>query len=244
MSETKIRFTIEPDGRVYQECITTTPIDLIPALEQAFQSSATFKMANVVDFSHIGLPLFGRACLTCSAANTESVWWSIRVRTLNLRTKFSLQDGVLTPVFAGNDASMEMVWLPPDDMRLVLGITMQVNSRGCLLGKHYLVAYDKTGATWRLPLANLYDHLELCHGQDHIYHPTMIAAASEGLKAFVNSVWNADLNGEFQRERAPKLFRWRPINTGFDQIPIEASHWTMLCEKASSDIVTTNMMPI
>lgn len=139
---------------------------------------------------------------------------------------------------------MEIPWRMPDDMTVVLGITVVQSNRGFKLGKYYLAAYDQKGATWRLPLCNLYDHLELCHGQEHGFHPTAMKALLTGLAQFRSSAWNSDLNGQFQQRNAPLMFRFKPVNSGFEQLPIETATWTVLCQKVSNELVNSKLQPV
>ncbi len=173
------------------------------------------------------------------------LWASVRVKTLNLHTTFKIENEVMTPTFDAEGKFIEMPWVAPDTMRLVLG--MAINATPDLmqykLGKHWLIAYDNKGASYKLPMSNLYDHLELCHGQAHAIQPTMMGAVYLGLKAFRSSKWNADLRGSVTREMAPQLFRFKPLNVGFEQIP-SIDPWHKLCMKASSEIVSTRLQPI
>ena len=243
---TTTKFTIEEDGLVYKDVLQRTPIDLTPELERVFQSNATLKLRLVADMGELCDPCFGEASL---AHASGTFYWSVRILTLNLNTAFVLnKDKELVPSFeewADTEKVMQIGWKVPDEITLVLGITMIDLGHGFQSGKHYLVAYDTAKRSYRLPLTNLYDHLELCHGQGNKEHTTPIGSLITALKAFRSSLWNADLCASFQRTNAPLMFRFKPTDKGFDQLPInDGGHgWQWLCEKVSNDLINSKFNP-
>lgn len=239
MSETS--FVITPDGAIVKRTITDQPIQLLPKLAEVFQSTAVFRLSNLLDVAD---KFYGRCGATCSAAQPGTIHWSVRVKTLNLNAPFTMSDGVLVPDFAAGAEvrPMEIAWQPPDSMALVLGVTVRQNSSGYVSGEHYLIAYEGP-VVWRLPLANLYDHGELCHGQESKAYPTAVDALLGGLKQFSASRWNSDLYHSFQQANAPLMFRFQPENDGFKQLP-PAGDWTKLCQKIANEFIATNLMPV
>lgn len=232
-------FIIKEDGTIVKRQWTDTPVNILPGIEKAFQSNIAVRVQNVVDFSDMGEPYFGKCSLAIQTADLTKIWASTRIKMLNLHTTYKLDGGkTLFPSFDSDGKFIEIPWAPPADMRLVLGMTINANNEmtAFKLEKHYLVAYDAKGVTWRMPLTNLYDHLELCHGQTHVIHPTLLGTVYIGLKQFRSSKWNADLRGDWHQEMAPKMFSFTPNKEGFDQRPIN-DKWTKLCTKASSEIV-------
>lgn len=235
-------FVIRPDGSIVKRTTSEAPINILPAIAQAFQTDVRVRLDNVMNLAELGEPLFGMASLNVTA-KTRQMWWSVSVRTLNLHTHFVLVKDKMLPDFSAQSGTeMEIQWQVPDeDMSVVLGIQMTMDRDGTyVLGKHYLVAYDRSKRTYRLPLSNLYDHCELCHGQSLEPHASMVAALMTGLKQFRGSLWNKDLNGAFQQSNAPLLFRWKPDNTGFVQLPSERP-WPELCQKVANDIITNEL---
>ena len=236
------QYLIEEDGSTFK--LEKTPIEITPSIERAFQASATIKLKGVADFSEIGLPMYGRASLTHTTSNSNITYWSVRVCILNLNTTFALNAGVMTPTFQKEGQFIEIPWRPIHTMTVVLGLmVLGSESDGFKLSKHYLVAYDNRNTAWRLPLPNLYDHLELCHGQPSELHPTMFQALVQGLKGFAASPWNSDLMGSFQNTNAHLMFRFKPVNTGFEQLPL-VDAWTSYCQKVANPMVNSTLMPV
>ncbi len=238
-------FIIKEDGSVVKRETTEYSVNINNAIEKAFQSSVDLRVQNIVDFTDMGEPYFGKCSLSFNSGDLTKLWASTRVKTLNLHTTFAMNEEVMTPTFESEGKFMEIPWTPPAEMKLVLGmqISADVDHKIFKLGKHWLVAYDSKGASWRMPLTNLYDHMELCHGQAHEIHPTIMGTIYTGLKAFRASKWNSDLRGAWHKETAPKMFRFKPLNTGFEQLATELP-WARLCTKAAAEIVSTRMQPI
>jgi len=238
-------FIIKEDGSIVKREWNDHPINITPAIEKAFQSNMSVRLPVILDFTDMGETHFGKCSMSFQTGDMTKVWVSTRVKLLNLHTTFVLDGEHLVPTFDVDGKFMEIPWTPPTDMKLVIGMTVGIDTTNTKfkLGKHYLVAYDAKGATWRMPLTNLYDHLELCHGQAHAVHPTMMGAVYIGLKMFRASKWNSDLRGSWHKLMVPQMFRFKPTDKGFDQIGPEAN-WTSLCTKASVEVVNTKIQPI
>lgn len=244
-----IEYVIKEDGGVYKRTLAVDhPIDIMPTIAQVFQSSAMFKLDAMFNLTDFDEPFFGNVAITTSLDNPNNFWASVRVKSLNLNTTFDLIDGVLTPRFLEGGTRLEIPWRMPETMKLVLGM-MVVNygDDGYKLGKHYLVAYDSANRTWRLPIANLYETLELCHGQQPGYHPTLGKAVLVGAQTFRSSQWNRDLSSIHSQDHTKQMFRFKPLNTGFEQLPIlpTPAEWTTLCHKVGGgEIVTSKLIPV
>lgn len=250
MSNT-VEFVIKPDGEIVKRSTQEVPIEVLPTIKAAFQTGATFQIKGFMDFDN---PFYGGCGLVANSATPNALMWSVRVRTINLNTHFQMVDKVLTPDFRGDQTGstpLEIAWRVPDDMRVVLGMSVGMSVTGSstglwTLGKHYLVAYDTGGKrTWKLPVSNLYNTLELCHGQDKSSHPSALKAVQAALAAFQASKWNADLYSATSNTGA--MFRFEPENSGFKQLPLvlaSGKDWTSLCDKIANEYVTTNILPV
>lgn len=241
-----IEFVIKPDGDIVKRTISEVPIEVLPGLKQAFAQNTTFQIMGFMDFDN---PFYGQCGLVAHSATPNSLVWSVRVRTLQLNCNFQMVDKVLVPDFLGSatgSTPLEIPWRVPDDMRLMLGMSVHMNPDNTwILGKHYLPAFDAKGRTWKLPVSNLYNTLEFCHGQDANKHQSALKAVQVGLAQFQSSKWNADLYSA--TERTTNMFRFEPENSGFKQLRalIEGGdNWTKLCEKIANEYVTTNIIPL
>jgi hypothetical protein len=176
--------------------------------------------------------------------------WSVRVLKLGLTAPFFLKDGIHTPAFADSrQPTLSLFWTVPDDMRLVFGVTVLKDRVQHMAGDHYLVAFDKKGEMWRLPLSNLYANCKLCHGQDNTRLPTSLEVVNKCCTLFSKSGWNQDLYGDdaAARQNTGKMFRFKPTDTGFEQLPIEVpsgKSWTALCQKVSVESLNQQLQAV
>lgn len=244
MSDT--RFVIEPDGGIFKETVTKVPIDVLPSLKAAFAQNVTFQIKGFMDFDN---PFYGGCGMVANSATPNSLVWSVRVRTINLNCNFLMVDKALVPDFPASKTGstpMEIPWRVPDDMKVMLGLSVVIRpDLTWTLGKHCLATFDVKGRTWKLPVSNLYNTLELCHGQDTSIHRSALKAIQTALTAFQNSKWNADLYSATNKTGA--MFRFEPENSGFKQLPMvldEGKDWTSLCEKIANEYITTNIIPV
>jgi len=239
-----VRYVIEQDGGIFRVLTDKVPITVLPSIAKQFQNQVTFKIIGLMDFDN---PFYGATGLVIGTASPDLLVWSTRVRSLNLNTKWVLgSNKILFPDFQGlNNGVTELTlqWTPPDSMRLMVGFTVLKQAHGWLLQQHYLVAYDKEGRTWKLPLSNLHDHLEVCHGQDLNVHPSALKAVQVGLEAFRVSEWNDHLTGHHRAAHAEAMFGFSPDNEGFKQRPVKEP-WTDYCAKVANEFIITNMMPL
>lgn len=238
------RFVIEADGGIFRVVTDKVPINVLPTIAKQFQNQVTLKIAGLMDFDN---PFYGRSGLIVSTATPNVQTWSTRVRTLNLNTKWAMAaNKVLFPDFQGltpGATQLTLQWRTPDSMRLMLGLSVQDVGAAWMLQQHYLAAYDKDGRTWKLPLSNLHEHLEVCHGQNLDHHPSALKAVQVGLEAFRVSEWNDHLTGGHRTAHAQAMFGFDPDNEGFKQRDIQGS-WTDYCTKVSNEFINTNMMPL
>lgn len=235
------QYLIRENGEIVHQTITENPINILPSIAQAFQTSVQFKFENILDLALCGEPDCGHVTICGNSGNRSINYWSIGIKKLTLNTSFTLYGDVLSPDFNSQGKLMSVPWTPRPDMFVVLGIvTTRKDSGDYVAGKHYLIAYDSGSRVYRLPLSNLYDHLELCHGQSPGVHPTELAAILDAVKRFRASQWNSDLFHSFQQENAPKMFRFKPTNDGFEQMLHTGDDWTKLCQKVSNSIIADN----
>lgn len=214
--------------------ITKRRVVAEPALADAFLKGTPRKNPAVVEVGGN----YGKAGVSMLE---KYEMWSVRVLKLALNAPFVLTDGVHTPAFNSPDEPiMPMIWTPPSNMSLVLGITVLRDGIGpgtykFYAGDHYLVAFSGDGNMWRLPLSNLYEDCKLCHGQEVVKRPTAMEIVGRSCDLFNKSQWNADLYAEgdrTRREATRKMFRFKPLEKGFEQLAIETD-WTKLCQKVA-----------
>ncbi len=153
-----------------------------------------------------------------------------------------MADGVMVPDFKGGNADPEFVlnWTPPDSMRLYLlmnfGLPLKVDVQ-------FLVAVDKDGRFYRLPLSNLYEDARLCHGAYENVGSTLIDAVSKAWVQFHKSRWQSDLanRGNESVAYSKKLFRFKPLEPeGFEQIKVDG--WEALSTRVVTAFITENIV--
>ncbi len=238
------RFVIEADGGIYRMTTDKVPINVLPTIAKQFQNQVTFRITGLMDFENA---FYGQSGLVVGTASPDLLTWSIRVLTLNLNTKWAMGiDKVLFPDFQGmttGATQLTLQWRPPAGMILMLGVTVLKQARGWMIQHHYLVSYDKEGRIWKLPLSNLHEHLEVCHGQDLNVRPSALKAVQVGLEAFRVSEWNDHLTDGHRTAYAQAMFGFDPDNEGFKQRAVKEP-WTDYCTKVSNEFINTNMMPL
>lgn len=232
MATTESLYVISESGAERWD-ITKRPIQVQETIVEAFSQNLTRKNPAVLkiggDYGNAGIAM---------ASGYEV--WSVRVLTLGLAAPFALKDGVHTPVFDSKSLpALPLKWKPPESMVLVLGISVFADhtaKKPYYIGDHYLVAFDKDKRMWRMPVSNLYADCKLCHGQDAKQHETALEAATMACEMFSRSRWNADLYDKTAQPRTDALFRFKPTESDFEQLPpvlASGKTWTSLCEKVA-----------
>ena len=238
----QIKYQIESDGTLYRVEIRKDQVTVLPSIIKEFQSQMTFRVPSLMDFDNA---FYGQSGIVVNSATPDALTWSVRVRTLNLNCWWQTADKIVFPDFACavSSTQMELPWRAPDSMRLMLVVGAQRDSYGWQLQKHYLVAYDNVAKMFRLPLSNLYDHCELCHGQDAARHPSALKAMQVAMEGFKNSQWNSDLYSTTNVGNTKSIFGFDPDNTGFKQRTVPTT-WTDFCKKVANDYLTANAQPL
>jgi len=155
------------------------------------------------------------------------------------------EDGAIVPIFNGHEASrMNLRWQVPVDMSVKLGVCINTARDQLTFGHQYLCAYDPlTWAAYKLPLGNLYGDARLCHGQSsgNFVFNNLADMALGVAELFKTSAWNADLISVEECEKCKKVFRWKPTNDSFEQLP-SLQDWKANSTKIASRIVNEFMV--
>ena len=103
---------------------------------------------------------------------------------------------------------------------------------------NYLVAFNKKdGAGYRLPMPNLYDDCSICTGQYDHRGDSVLEAFKRNLDYIIASPWNNHIIKDYKEDQkhSHQLFRWKPVEAGFQTLPPEEP-WATLCKHAGSDM--------
>lgn len=238
-SKTETLFVVSPQSLERWEIIKT-PLDASQHIAARFSDGVIRRVRNV--FRENGDP-FGQVDM---ATDDESkVWWTVDVEHLYMNTPFAVKSGILVPNFAGeNSPNVQIKWKVPDDMTLLLTlVTERITSAVYSCGEQYLHAFDDNSEAWKLPTSNVYDDCRLCSGDFNSDSSDHFGALQKALHQFKNSKWNRDLmpDGEEERLKTELMFRFKPKNDGFEQLPMQLPldrTWSCLCKKVSSQITT------
>ncbi len=169
-----------------------------------------------------------------------NVSFTVRVGTLPMRTTFMMKNGFMVPEFKADvETEFCMNWVVPDDMRLYFianFISMKADVQ-------FLVAVDKAGRFYRLPLSNLYEDARICHGEYTATGTTMIDLLSKAWSQFHKSRWNSHLTTEKNIEaNSQQLFRFKPLEKeGFEQVASSDS-WESLSTKVGTAFIEENLV--
>jgi hypothetical protein len=190
---------------------------------------------------------------TLLRATRESFCSAARLKAIRLNTQFIVitptgGTACMVPSFRaqGGSVGADLTWVVPSDLAvyfMMFGKPMpKADSSGRILqpDKSYLVAIDKDGRMYRLPLPNIYDDASVCLGGVDLPRNSIAAYMAAGMKAFTENPWNADLLGNDNNTRITKaqaLFQFEPDGkqravTGYKAqlIPVSSSRFDFLKE--------------
>lgn len=228
-------YLISSDGN-YRWDLTVTPISIGAAVAHALTKDARILSRNMGTLKVATMGDFGRARLLVSEYRSS---WCVEVLRLHLRTNYRLLDGIHLPNFGGDDPELDLVWEPCMPVWFMVDLFGTQNADLITISKQWLFAEGDGKTTYRLPLPNIYADCHLCHGLDSKNYSTQgeaLIAASEQLQ---KSLWNADLSTNLVESQ--RLFRWKPTETGFEQLPpalTDEENWTSLCLKVGVEHLT------
>ena len=224
MSQNKVEFLIEGDGKIFRRDIVSREIRITNEITTALCKDVSITVKNLMATEKQGM-------ISMRSEMGGSIWWTVMLNHLNLRCPFIMRDGFFVPQLDRDDEPIiTLPWEVPNSMRLVfLAETAFIGSRSRKQGYCYLFAIDENGDYYRLPLGNLYDECRICMGQEEFLSFDHLTTLNMVLEQFSNSEWNADL---WTTERATQsMFRFVPDGTGFKQAVMAITPWTKLCAK-------------
>ena len=147
-------------------------------------------------------PFFNGWGLSASVKDSQFTVFRI-LKEIRMKSSFVLDDSkkFIYPTFSSTGAvKMDLVWTPPEDMKLVL-----ISCTGPC-SHSYLVA-GKEKKCYRLPLSNLYNDCRLCLGNNpHLPSTGFINKAEAVMKIFEESEWANDLTPNL--DHTQKIFRF------------------------------------
>jgi len=231
-------YVIQKDGRILHRKYLEQEVSVTAEIAAAFSTNANHELKNVINMSEFGFPDYGLAAVSIN--NRGSHFWSVRVLNLIMNCPFKMKGKHLVPDFTSTDKPMSLKWKVEEPMKIMLGVFIEGQSSG----KHYLLTYDSIGRHWRLPLSNLYENCELCHGQSIMSGITDLNILAQVLKNFSASQWQADLSNLHLPEQTESMFAFTPTNEGFDQYSLIKNYvdWTKFCKKVSNSVLNERMI--
>ena len=219
---------IKENGTLTERVLRERNLHAEQSVLDALTDEVTRSVRNV-----IAIPDWGMAHV--SVGLTDALW-SVPIDRIPLHAKFRLVKGVLVPAFAsGTDLEMPLVWRAPKEVRLVFAVRTEFADDCTRINGNWLFACDKDNRGYRLPLPNLHDDCLICTGNFDDRYESGFESVSASLEQFRKSKWNADLMRTV--EQSQKFFRFQPTNETFETLPIQAEHWTTLCDKVSTEIL-------
>lgn len=215
-------YLLNEDGTLSRRKIIEENIEVSEAVINAMNKGVFLRTRNT-----FVIPEVGPVHLTVA----DFVYATIPLNRIPLKAPYSFIDGVLMPSFSSEkEPVMPMKWITPDSMRLVMLVMLAAGT----IKDQWLIAYDGSDRAYRLPLGNLYDDAKLCNGEMTKTHASTFDAVKAELEQFEKGQWNGDLNN--QAEQTKKLFRFKPLNDTFEQLPPLAD-WTELSIKVAPTIL-------
>ena len=136
---------------------------------------------------------------------------STRIPTLALATHFMVEDGVLVPSFKATTDSvlLNLVWTPPANMTLHLGVALGTSGHEPVFHEAFLVAtLARESGTFRLPLPNLYKHGPICLGRSEFSADTLSSMMEQVIMQMQTALWNTDLLDNADNGRRKNLFSY------------------------------------
>lgn len=228
------------EGRFWRETRIREEIDPSPGLKKLYSVKEPIKVPSV-----FMLPNYGPVGM-CFNPNEGATYWSIPIPFINLRCEFraieNQQHGkIMVPKFIYDKTSTEVIQIRWDvrmdgsgyQPRIVLLIQNIIDGGMVWTQQQWLFAFDRRNNVFQLPLANLYEHLQLCCGKYDSHSPTQLECVQKAVEQFENSQWNSDLYDTGIEERTIKFFRFKPKKDGFEVLGIQSEDWTKLCTKRS-----------
>jgi hypothetical protein len=227
MATSKTQYIFDKDGRLFREDSTLREIRIGDEIARALCQDMSIKIKNVVTHEKWG------AHSLCADVG-GSCWWTVSMPTLTLRCPFIMKENIWVPQLDNNEEPVTVQeWKAPNDMRLMFLVETRLSSgRVSKQNYTYLFAVSQDNNFWRLPLGNLFDECRVCLGNEEYFGLTHLEVVAKALEQLNNASWNADLWNTDKRNKTHALFRYKPLDKGFEQMPVsDDHHWTTYCYK-------------
>jgi hypothetical protein len=157
----------------------------------------------------------------------ETLALSAELPSIRIRTNYTLSNGVLVPDFnRKGEPIFDIHWSVPADMKVLFGV--EIGNKNILINA-YILAFDEEKRCYRLPLGNLYENANICLGEFTFNPVSAQAQFNAAFEQFNKSVWNDDLANSGDAEKTRSLFRFKPKDDGFEQLPSTAK-WQESCK--------------
>lgn len=240
------------DGECYRVQVSRSwhPIPQDVAVRMAESSGVTVQ--SLFDAAALSPSLSGHVGVKHRA--TYSVY-TLPIAMLPMRARFRLVEKTMVPDFQCAVADSQMIYLewkvPTPAMRVFLLVTVTPPAEPNTGHKMYsslqhLVAMDSAGRIYRMPTSNTFDDCKLCTGNYDTQGITVMDCLIKAMEQFSKSEWQQDLAGRGGSEgavRAQKMFRYKPLEDGFEQLESTViSSWTELCIKVGNEYVLSHIV--
>lgn len=225
--ETK-EILLRDNGTLIERTTRERELDQSQAVLEALTGNVTRITRQV-----LSLPEWGPVHGNIGSSNTL---WTVAINRIPLNARFRLVHDLIVPAFESKaDIDMPLTWQAPKEVRLAFAILTHVKEGRVWVDGNWLFAIDAHHRGYRLPLPNLHDDCRICTGNFERGYDSASEAISASFEQFRKSKWNSDLMRTV--EQSQKFFRFHPTNDTFETLPIEASDWTTLCDKVSTDLM-------
>jgi hypothetical protein len=227
-------YVLRPGGEIWrrytEEHQVAVPENMLAAINKDVVIPFS-RLADIQSWGPMGLMVSG----------SKIHYVTVPVKRIILRAPFVLEnredkEKIFVPKFDSSDPAMELTWIPPADMVVLILMSVQLVKGGYYsIPKCFLFAMDDTGRYWKLPLSNIFEDCAICEGRDIKPHVTLMAAVLDMLGTFDRSLWNKDL-WEGLSDQTSAMFRFKEQDGKFDQQPPLEKKWTKLCVKVATDV--------
>lgn len=236
-----MEYVIKSDGTVTRRCISELNIEVPDSALAPLTKRSAVGSLNLMTLQGYGVASAN------VASDGSSAVWTVPIKEVLIRGGFKLVDGIMLPHFAKKDTvdvnQMEMLWTAPMPLFLVPMLSWNTRKSRWSAPKLYFWARDTRGGYYKLPLPNIFDDGSVCEGREIGFFPTQLEAVMDALNTFRNSIWNADLWNMV--EESQRMFRFKPTNDGFQQLPMDANTWVNLCVKSvNTEIQSKILLPL
>lgn len=227
-------YILQSDGVIKRRTVEEAVVNVRPQVLQRLAKNVQLKVVNLMDH-----PEIGRCHLSVTPTGHL---WSVVLKTINFNCPFTLKDGVMVPNFANNkEPVMNLEWAVPESIKARLAVLCALDGEQWRAQKVWLFAFASTGASYRMPLANIYEDCSVCTGDYDQWASTSVDALLRAVRQFRGSQWNQDLWYSGTQEHTVRFVRFDPKATPFKAI-VPDSPWTNLCRKVANTPITEQVI--